>query len=165
MARSDWISVGISKKIIEELDEFLKTEEAQKIGVSNRQQILSLLLKRFLENRSINTDTKITNQMYKIENEILNIHEKLEQHERVLKDVKENDVHSVHLEENKLVQEGKVKGEFIELNFNDKELKQLQKKYGTSNSQELQRKIRETIDGVIENKPMKKIPKIITSKK
>ena len=70
MARSDWISVGISKKIIEELDEFLKTEEARKMGVSNRQQILSLLLKRFLENRSIDTDTGITDQMYKIENEI-----------------------------------------------------------------------------------------------
>jgi hypothetical protein len=49
MARNDWISVGIQKDQMKKIDEFLKTEDAKKLEVSNRQQMIALLVKEFLQ--------------------------------------------------------------------------------------------------------------------
>ncbi len=49
MVREDWVSVGIPRGVIDELDSFLRTEDAKKIGVMNRQQIITLLLRKFID--------------------------------------------------------------------------------------------------------------------
>ena len=47
MVRADWVSVGIHKGLVGQLDEFAE-KYGEKYGLRNRQQILDLLAREFL---------------------------------------------------------------------------------------------------------------------
>jgi len=86
MVRSDWVSVGIPKGLIMQLDQFLETDEAKKIGVSNRQQIITLLLREFFEKgfHMFDESEKIKDPIIKqLEEKFEDLQNRLEKHERL----------------------------------------------------------------------------------
>lgn len=49
MATKDYKSVSLPIGLILRIDEFLESEEAKRIGVSSRSQVLTMLMRNFLE--------------------------------------------------------------------------------------------------------------------
>ncbi|GEM_PF-6500919 len=47
MARKDWINVGISAKLINAIDSFLKSDDAKDFDLKNRQQFVNKLIRDF----------------------------------------------------------------------------------------------------------------------
>lgn len=49
MVKPGWSSISLPSELMEGLDKFLSTADAEKIGLKSRSQIISLLIRRFLE--------------------------------------------------------------------------------------------------------------------
>lgn len=58
MARKDWASIGIPVGLADRLDEFLESTEAKRMGVTSRQQVLTLLVRDLLEKWDIERKKK-----------------------------------------------------------------------------------------------------------
>lgn len=50
MGKTDWASVSLPNSLMEKLDESLKSDKVNELGVSSRAQIITLLVKKFLDN-------------------------------------------------------------------------------------------------------------------
>ncbi|MCH7967389.1 MAG: hypothetical protein IIB02_08280 [Thaumarchaeota archaeon] len=76
MTKKDWSSVSLPKDLMSELDIFLDTEKAKKIGVNSRSQAISHILRQFVKN----TSTFETGSNFE------NSKEKLDEMEKEMKD-------------------------------------------------------------------------------
>ncbi len=54
-----WQPVSISKKMIDRLDEFLKTDEALEDGLTSRSDVLTMLLRAFLLEKGLLNNHKV----------------------------------------------------------------------------------------------------------
>lgn len=50
MVKNEWVSVSLPFSLIEKIDIFLKSKKAQEYGVTSRSQIISLLMRDFVNN-------------------------------------------------------------------------------------------------------------------
>lgn len=49
MDLAKWQTIAVPKGLIERMDEFLESKEARRMGVSTRPQMLSMILRDFLD--------------------------------------------------------------------------------------------------------------------
>ena len=49
MGKTDWASVSLSNSLMIKLDESLKSDKIKELGISSRAQIITLLIKKFLD--------------------------------------------------------------------------------------------------------------------
>lgn len=49
MVKSDFVSVSLPLAMIRRVDEFLKTNDAKKMGVSSRAELLKILMREFFD--------------------------------------------------------------------------------------------------------------------
>jgi len=84
LVRSDWVSIGIPKGLASQLDEFIKSTEGKNIGVTNRQQLISLVIRKFLEKGVeglSDSDNLQNNDIQKLEKKFTDVQKKLEKYE------------------------------------------------------------------------------------
>ncbi len=56
MNNNRWQPVSISKKMIERVDVFLETEEALRLGLTSRADVITMLLREFLDKKESQND-------------------------------------------------------------------------------------------------------------
>ena len=87
MGKTSWSSVSLPNSLMGELDRFLESEDSKNIGVSSRSQIISLIIRKFLE-KGIdvlsNSDNNQNTSIIKLEKKLADVEKKLEKHEDLI---------------------------------------------------------------------------------
>jgi len=85
MVKPGWSSISLPSELMDGLDKFLDTKESQKIGLKSRSQIITLLIRKFL-NHELNifedTSKNEIEEMLKIKKEIEEMKKEVETENR-----------------------------------------------------------------------------------
>lgn len=149
MAKKDWSSVSLPSDLMDELDKFLETEKALKLGVTSRAQAISHILRNFVKSEFIVNDTNNDNEkrFETIEKELKTIGEKLSKQNIDSKLNKEPDERFFIVQERVVVDKNdKIINAFNIYNFNDEEIEFLKKKYKVSDRDEVYRIVEDYLD-------------------
>ena len=75
MGKTDWASVSLSSSLMAKLDESLKSDKIKELGVSSRSQIITLLIKKFLD-KEIDLESKSVtkNMIREVVNKEIKLH-------------------------------------------------------------------------------------------
>jgi len=156
MAKKDWSSVSLPSDLMEELDKFLETKKASKLGVTSRAQAISHILRNFVKSELKGTDINNDNEtrFEKIEKELRIIGEKLSKETKISKPSEEFDERIFVVQERVIVDKNdKIIKSFNVYNFNDEEVEFLKKKYKVRNETEVLRIVEDFLDN--RNKSLK----------
>jgi len=80
MGKTDWASVSLSNSLMMKLDESLKSDKTKELGVTSRAQIITLLIRKFLNNElniDENSSKNEINEVRKIKKEIEEMKEEI----------------------------------------------------------------------------------------
>lgn len=86
MVKTKWTTISLPSEMLNELDEFAKTDEGKKYGLTSKSQIIALLVRRFLD-KGINllseSNDLQSNNIEKIGKELTIVQNKLEKYEQL----------------------------------------------------------------------------------